>query len=1286
MKNFFQKGDFFQPLLTGLLILSVLILTIFGSVGQNQKIKSLHADDEPAPKNEPAEENDTAVIYLNAIHIDTRSAEAKALRKPAGNYEGKRMHLVKFTGAIKPEWYKILTDAGAEVIDYIPNYTYLIFVTAQSLHQIQAEGKKLNSPIDWDGEYLPAYRISPEVYSKATKGIALNNSLAYTEFSVQLFRNENLNQETISFLKKIQQGNSLIDNQNISHYVNLVVTLSGEDLRQLSLRPDVISIQPYVRPEKQDESQAMIMTGQLTGNVPAPGNYLAYLGGKGFTQAQFDASGFVVNVTDDGLDSGSVANVLNPTSHFALFKNGDKSQASRVAFVHRQGTSTDADTKGCSGHGTLNSHIVGGYIPDALLTNSNHTDVNNFRYGLGIAPFVKVGNSTIFLTNGTYSNPNLANLESESYRDGGRISSNSWSANVAGAYNSSAQTFDFLVRDAQPTGSTQPTAGNQEMVIVFAAGNAGASGASTVGSPGTGKNVITVGASEGVRAFGGPDGCNITDAGANSANDIIGFSSRGPCTDGRKKPDIMAPGTHITGGNYQSNAVNPTSGTGSGAACFTGSSVCRGTAGSKYFPGTQQWTTSSSGTSHSCPAVAGFAALIRQDFINKSFAAPSPAMTKAAVLNCAGYMNGTGANDNLYSNNQGMGLVNMNNYFTAVNNPSLIRDQVAADLFTASAQTRSRTGVIANSSQPLRVTLAYTDAPGSTVGNAYVNNLDLEVTVNGTKYLGNVFTGANSVAGGVADVRNNVESVFLPAGFTGSILVKVIATNIAGDGIPNSGTALDQDYALIISNFTEQPAAVVSSPGPSITAESCGTGLVPDPREQLTVSLPITNDGTVAFGNLIATLQSSSDIVNPTGAQSYGALTPGASDSKTFSFFVNSTVPCGNVITLIWNLTDGAANAGTIVKTYDVGTTVNTLSQNFDGVTAPALPAGWAQTQISGTAINWVTSVTTPNSAPNTAFANNPSTANATALESPVFTVTGSNATVSFQKAYTTENTYDGVVFEIKIGVGAWTDILAAGGSFTTGGYNTVIVGGATGSVIIGRAVWSGNFPAYTLTQVMLPATALNQNVQVRWLMVSDNTIGGTGFRLDDVVINATAACSPCNTLPLNLLSFIGSKQQGFNLLQWRTANETDTKTFEVEYSHSGNEFKKAYSVRAAGSGNNSYEQKDNGAWIKSGLIFYRLKMTDLDGQFSYSNTIKIRNNSAEGSSLYPNPAKNMVTVFIGDRNLLGTKMQLLDVTGKLLEIIPIRYLTIQTDISKYQSGTYLIKLENGETLRLIKL
>ncbi|MFH4385163.1 S8 family serine peptidase, partial [Acinetobacter baumannii] len=77
--------------------------------------------------------------------------------------------------------------------------------------------------------------------------------------------------------------------------------------------------------------------------------------------------------------------------------------------------------------------------------------------------------------------------------------------------------------------------------------------------------MISVGASENVHPFGAADQCGISDAGADSANDMISFSSRGPTADGRKKPDIVAPGTHVTGGVFQ--VSNPPA-NGQADSCF----------------------------------------------------------------------------------------------------------------------------------------------------------------------------------------------------------------------------------------------------------------------------------------------------------------------------------------------------------------------------------------------------------------------------------------------------------------------------------------------------------------------------------------------------------------------------------------------------------------------------------------------------------------------------------------------------------------------------------------------
>jgi len=67
-------------------------------------------------------------------------------------------------------------------------------------------------------------------------------------------------------------------------------------------------------------------------------------------------------------------------------------------------------------------------------------------------------------------------------------------------------------------------------------------------------------------------------------------------------------------------------------------------------------------------------------------------------------------------------------------------------------------------------------------------------------YKGNNFSNAYSFTGGTADPRNNVESVFLPAGTSGSLVITITAANIAGNGVPGNASPLDQDFALIVYN------------------------------------------------------------------------------------------------------------------------------------------------------------------------------------------------------------------------------------------------------------------------------------------------------------------------------------------------------------------------------------------------------------------------------------------------------------------------------------------------------
>jgi hypothetical protein len=731
-------------------------------------------------------------IALNGYILDTTSPEATLRQLPAdlrqtdmtealarGSQPRGGLYLVQFAGPIQDGWLEALKDSGAEVVSYMPSNAYVVRAAATNAAALPLF--KQNSFVQFVGDYEPAYRISPEL-----RDARLKDGAGFVDLTVQVIDGPNAKQ-TIDKLAAL--AGEFVQSHQVMNYHNVELRAQAAKVTEMAFLEDVFAIESRGQRRKLDEAQGQISAGNLSGNSPSGPGYLTWLVGKNFTSAQFTT--FAVNVVDDA---------TSLSGHPDL-------PGTRIAFTNNPTSQSGAQ----GGHGFLNSHIVGGFNSG---TGSANEDANGFNYGLGIAPFARVGSTAIF---GSGSSTSTA-WESTAYGQSARISSNSWGFQTSTGgpvpdYDAASQEYDRIVRDAQTT------AGLQQLSVVFAAGNDG-SGANTVSTPATAKNVITVGAGENVRQTG-TDGCGISNTGADSANDIISFSSRGPVNsgggDGRIKPDIIAPGTHIEAGVPQSN--------------YNGSSVCN-----QFWPAGQTLYGWSSGTSHSCPAVAGGAALVYQNFLNNAIAAPSPAMVKAFLMNSATYMSGTGAGGNLPSNSQGMGRMDLGRAFDGVARVLLDQTQTLG----ATGNTHTVTGSVVSSSQPFRVTLAWTDAPGPTTGAPYVNNLDLEVTVGGVTYRGNVFSGANSISGGTADIRNNVESVYLPAGTTGSFSITVRATNIAGDGVPGNADTTDQDFALVVYNANTgaptSPTIGVSPSSFSFTATAGGA----NPAGQ---SLSITNTG-----------------------------------------------------------------------------------------------------------------------------------------------------------------------------------------------------------------------------------------------------------------------------------------------------------------------------------------------------------------------------------------------------------------------------------------------------------
>ena len=173
-------------------------------------------------------------------------------------------------------------------------------------------------------------------------------------------------------------------------------------------------------------------------------------------------------------------------------------------------------------------------------------------------------------------------------------------------------------------------------------------------------------------------------------------------------------------------------------------------------------------------------------------------------------------------------------------------------------------------------------------------------------------------------------------------------------------------------------------------------------------------------------------------------------------------------------------------------------------------------------------------------------------------------------------------------------------------------------------------------------------------------------------------------TLPLRLLSFSGTNISGCNKLQWQTANEINTNKFLVERSTDGLQFNGIGSKDAVGAGNNRYQFSDCAGNSKD--HFYRLKMVDVDGSFTYSSIVRLNTGANSSLVIYPNPAKDVVLISSDDASLLNSVLRVVSADGRAVKQTILRSLPFTLPVSDLLPGLYQLHFKNGKTLKMMKL
>jgi hypothetical protein len=669
----------------------------------------------------------------------------KGVKKPG---PGPHHYVVQFIGPIKPGWVNKVRSAGGQPRTPYGSFAWIVRATDAALKKIAALPF-----VRWVG-HLPYHdRISPEASGESEAGLP-RRQVRPGVYTLEVFAPEDLGRVA----RDARKIGFTVLSQEPKAKLLIVKSTSSEKtrIRQVNELSAVHGVR-YIRERTVPRPSNNVATGIM-------GNAWASLSAGG---PKLTGKGEVIAVCDTGLDTGDPAQIHPDfAGRVAAIKSYPITSDWNNVITNPGADDGPADLD--SGHGT---HVTGSVLGNGSASAAGPVVIRGHAYEAKLV-FQAIEQEMKWKPDAPpeYQKeryllagiPNtLAPLFQFAYNQSARVHSNSWGGGDPGAYDDQCRQFDEFVWS------------HKDFCFVIAAGNDGSDSdgdgkinLQSVTSPGTAKNVITVGACENKRpefdqeTYGKwwktdfPKNPPFSDPMANNPDQVVAFSSRGPTTDGRIKPDVLAPGTFILSTRSTRIAAN-------------------NFAWAAYPPNKLYFHMG--GTSMATPLTSGAVALLREYLrTTRGIAQPSAALLKALLIAGARTLPGLPAGS-VMDNNQGYGRVNLDG---SVKKPLLTIDGKPL----ATGQKASQTLKVPSTTGTLRIVLAYSDFAGPKL----VNNLNLLVTdPAGKRRTGN----GPLTPGGILqfDNTNNVELVSVQKPAKGTWTIDVVASNVS------SGP---QDYAL----------------------------------------------------------------------------------------------------------------------------------------------------------------------------------------------------------------------------------------------------------------------------------------------------------------------------------------------------------------------------------------------------------------------------------------------------------------------------------------------------------
>lgn len=231
-----------------------------------------------------------------------------------------------------------------------------------------------------------------------------------------------------------------------------------------------------------------------------------------------------------------------------------------------------------------------------------------------------------------------------------------------------------------------------------------------------------------------------------------------------------------------------------------------------------------------------------------------------------------------------------------------------------------------------------------------------------------------------------------------------------------------------------------------------------------------------------------------------------------------------------------------------------------------------------------------------------------------------------------------------------------------------------------------GQWTTYTL---VLPAAFQNNpNVRVAYHWRNNGNGSGTdpSIAIDDIRLTTVIPLS------LNLTEFNAEAKESGTLLNWKSTNEHEFSHYELERSEDGKNFIKIAKVPGTGGPNSNASYKFDDIRFKSKVVYYRLKMQDLNGEFTHSNTISVHPHDDSDNSysiIHSSIENDQLTVLLVSKKHSSVSYSLYNSLGKLLSTVKDKEIKPGTNSSNISvaglsSGIYILKATiNGENTPL---